>query len=158
MKIYGYPGKDDLKTVNQVIDDLKSLTRLDIQLVDSEENIYLSFLPEKNFKGILKQYRPVNYGFFWTWWKPDYYIYQAVILISTTKINQVEREHLIREELTQALGLMKDSARYQESIFQASWTRTTTFTPLDKAVIKILYDPRITPGMTREMVTNAFSK
>jgi hypothetical protein len=53
----------------------------------------------------------------------------------------------MREELTQSLGLMQDAHRYTNSIFQTDWTTVTEFAPIDRALIYLLYDPRLCSGM-----------
>jgi len=50
------------------------------------------------------------------------------------------QKHLLREELTQALGLFNDSYRYDNSIFQQSWTTTTEYAPIDVKLIEMLYN------------------
>ena len=62
------------------------------------------------------------------------------------------RQHVIREEITQIVGLPRDSWTYPESIFHEGESKTTEFTELGKAVIRLLYDPRIEPGMTVEEI------
>jgi len=91
-------------------------------------------------------------GFFWAWWDDSGALYRARILIATDGITQEERSHLIREELTQSLGMMNDSYEYKDSIFYQEWTDTGSYTEIDRAVIRILYDPRIEPGMTMDEV------
>ena len=39
--------------------------------------------------------------------------------VDIDRANSIEEKHLLREELTQSLGLAKDSNRYPDSIFQA---------------------------------------
>ena len=56
-------------------------------------------------------------GFVYIWWDDAGAITDAVMLISTTGITPEERAHLIREELTQSLGLLNDSSQYEDSIF-----------------------------------------
>jgi len=98
-------------------------------------------------------YVPTNYGFFWSLWHDDNYeIYNSRILVSSADINQTERSHLIREELTQSLGLMNDSNKYEDSIFYQDWTDVTEYSIIDKSVIKMLYLKKIKPGMTIEQV------
>ena len=63
---------------------------------------------------------------------------------------EAERKSLIREEITQCLGLAKDSESYSDSIFyetsgDGGWN--TSFSDLDKEIIQMLYDPRIESGM-----------
>ena len=49
------------------------------------------------------------------------------------------QKHILREELTQALGLSNDSYDYPESIFYQGWTETTEYTELDKELIQMMY-------------------
>jgi hypothetical protein len=153
IKVFGTPTDVDLSTLNQVVDELNDLmTSLSVEIVDGNFfEIEMHFAPEATFKTLDPNYAPTNMGFFWTWWW-DNAITDARILISSVGITQKERSHLIREELTQSLGLMNDSYRYENSIFQQAWTNTIEYDPVDEAVIKLLYDPRIHSGMTRNSV------
>ena len=49
-------------------------------------------------------------------------------------------KHLLREELTQSLGLFNDSWDYPESIFYQAWTTTTEYAPIDSELIDMLYN------------------
>jgi hypothetical protein len=156
IKINGEPTDFDLQTINNIISDLnKLITGIKIKQVDKKENLTITFAPESNFTTIDPNYVPTNYGFFWALWHDDYFvIYDASILISSADITQQERSHLIREELTQSLGLMNDSDKYKDSIFYQEWTDVTEFSDIDRAVIKLLYLKRIKPGMSKEQVLN----
>ncbi len=59
-----------------------------------------------------------------------------------------QRRHCIAEELTQALGLANDSVVFRNSIFNDD-SRQQVLAPWDSLMIRILYDPRIRPGMTK---------
>jgi hypothetical protein len=50
------------------------------------------------------------------------------------------RKHLLRVELTQSLGLVNDSYKYDYSIFYQGWTTITEYAPIDRDLIKILYN------------------
>lgn len=50
------------------------------------------------------------------------------------------KKHIVREELTQSLGLMNDSMKYPNSIFYEGWSMTTEFTNMDKEIIKLHYN------------------
>jgi hypothetical protein len=54
--------------------------------------------------------------------------------------NNIQRKHVLREELTQALGFGNDSFRYTDSIFYQGWTETQNYSELDKEVIKLMYN------------------
>lgn len=54
--------------------------------------------------------------------------------------DKASHKHLLREELTQSLGLFNDSWSYPESIFYQGWTTTTEFAPIDRELIDMLYN------------------
>lgn len=154
IKIDGEPTVADLQTITNIIDDLNELiAAIKIKLVDKNENLTITFSPESDFTSIDPNYVPTNYGFFWALWHDDnFVIYDASILISSADITQKERSHLIREELTQSIGLMNDSNRFEDSIFYQEWTDVIEYSEIDKAVIKLLYLKRVKPGMSKEQV------
>lgn len=53
---------------------------------------------------------------------------------------RTEQKHLLREELTQAMGLANDSWKYPNSIFYQGWTTTTEYDEIDREIIKMLYN------------------
>ncbi len=154
IKVNGEPTDADLQTINNIIIDLNELLcGIKIKLVEKNWNLTITFSPESDFATIDQNYVPTNYGFFWVLWHNDsFVIYDASILISSKDVTQKERSHLIREELTQSLGLMNDSNKYKDSIFYQEWTDVTSFSDVDKAVLKLLYMKKIRPGMSKEQV------
>ena len=159
IKVIGEPTVADLQTINNIIGDFNELiSGIKIKLVDKRENLTIIFSPESDFTSIDPNYVPTNYGFFWALWHDDnFVIYNASILISSADITQQERSHLIREELTQSLGLMNDSNKFKDSIFYQEWTDITEFSGIDRAVIKLLYLKNIKPGMSKEQVLEALN-
>lgn len=153
IKVLGSPTQQDVKTLHAAIDEINSITPgVHLQLNSQNPNVTIYFVPESNFSKYEANYSPINLGFFWNLWKENNIIYNSKILISTNRITQTERSHLIREELTQSLGLMKDSYRYKDSVFYQGWTSVTQYADIDKALIEMLYRPEIRPGMTRAQV------
>ncbi len=149
--IHGDPTAADLAALGDVIFDLNTLIdTIDVSVVRSGQNVDLYFAPEARFSSIEPGYIPVNMGFFWTWWDETGALDEAHILISTTGVTQAERDHLIREELTQSLGLMQDSYAHEDSVFYQGWTDTPAYSPLDEQLIEMLYLPAIVPGMTAD--------
>lgn len=156
IKVLGSPTPEDLKTLQAVMNEINTLTgRVKLQIDAKNPNLELYFIPEPRFASYEPNYQPINYGFFWNSWDKDI-IYHSRIFITTVGVTQKERAHLIREELTQSLGLMKDSDKYPESIFYQDWTDTTTYAAIDKAVIEMLYRPEIRPGMTKAQILEVF--
>jgi hypothetical protein len=151
MKRYYDWGKGQvIYELNDIIDEIS------ISIDSSEPNISIYFLPEDSLKEVLPQYVPGNWGFGWVHWDSIYQIYEGTILIKSDSTFQSERSHLIREELTQSLGLLCDSYKYPNSIFYSMWTEISQYAPIDKFVIKLLYSKDILPGMTINEVKNIF--
>ena len=149
--VKGNPNAEDLQALRQVVSELNTLVQpIQLQFSSDRPNVTIYFVPVSQFKSYLKEYVPGNMGFAYILWDGAYNIYEATVLISTEKISQLERNHLIREELTQSLGLLNDSLFYPDSIFYQKWTQVQTYAPIDRKVIQILYDPKIKPGMKRQ--------
>ena len=154
IKINGEPTEADMQTINDIVNDLNELLYgIKVKIVEKNENVNIAFSPESDFTSIDPNYIPTNYGFFWALWHDDnYVIYNANIMVSSADITQAERSHLIREELTQSLGLMNDSNIYEDSIFYQEWTDVTNYSAIDKTIIELLYLKKITAGMNKEQV------
>ena len=148
---HGEPTEADLVTLNEVVQELDLLIpSLTIEITDNNPNVAIHFMPESEFALVDPQYVPVNMGYFRVWWDGQGVINRSRILIATQGVNQTERSHLIREELTQSLGLFNDSWQYQDSIFYQGWTDTTEYSALDRQVISMMYSPDLWVGMSRE--------
>ena len=64
------------------------------------------------------------------------------------RANETEQKHLLREELTQSLGLAKDPPLYPESIFKQYFsTRTTEYPQVANDLIYRLYHPGMEIGL-----------
>jgi hypothetical protein len=153
IQIHGSPNPSDLSALSLITEELNTLlgavSDIKLHIVDNNANVEIYFVPESLFLSIEPNYVPTNYGFFWKSWDKSDTIVKAKILIDTAKVTQQEREHLIREELTQGLGLSRDSWKYPDSIFYQGWTRTTQYAPIDRSIIKLLYERQLHPGLTR---------
>lgn len=88
-----------------------------------------------------------NWGLFNVFWNGSNEINRGRMYVDIERADPTEQQHLLREELTQSLGLAKDSAEYPESIFQSSWTRTTEYAMIDEDVIRLLYHPDLPIGL-----------
>jgi len=153
IKVNGTPTSADLDTLNQVVTELNSLVNsISLHIVDQNPNIDIHFTTMDQFASIIPSYVQGNMGYFSVWWNEIGAIYYASVLISSEGLSQQERSHLIREELTQSLGIMKDSNRYKDSIFFQGWTNTINYTSIDRAIISLLYDSLIKPNMTKDQV------
>ena len=73
---------------------------------------------------------------------------QAIALVRAEHPDLV-RKSCYHEEMAQGLGLANDSPRARPSIFNDD-DEFALLTNHDEMLLKILYDPRLTPGMTAE--------
>ena len=158
IKVNGAPTSEDLDVLNLVVTELNSLIgSISLDIVTLNPNVEIYFTTVDQFTSIEPNYVPGNMGFLWIWWDFNGVIYKGNILISLDGISQQERSHLIREELTQSIGIMKDSNRYKDSIFYQGWTDTLTYAPIDRTIISLLYDARLKPGMTQDKVRSVLN-
>ena len=147
--VHGDPNDEDLANLCQVLFDIDALVdTVEVSIVGSGQNVDLYYVPQSQFRGIEPNYVPGNLGFFYVWWDATGSLTEAKVLIATDDVTQAERNHLVREEVTQILGLMKDSYRYADSVFYQEWTEVQEYSDLDEDIIAILYLPAIVPGMT----------
>ena len=150
IKVHGVPKQKDKETLNQVISELNEILGSErLRLVDDNANVDIHFASVSQFPTIEPTYVPGSDGFVWMWWRANE-IHRATILISTDLVSQNARSHLIREELTQALGLAQDSYTYPESIFYQPWTETTSYMAIDRELIRLLYLDEVVAGMSRD--------
>lgn len=156
-EIKGSPTISDRITVRGVMRELKELSgdRIRFTLVADAPEMVIWFVPVRDMATYEPEYVEGNWGFFYLWWDGNKEIYKANILIGSDEPNQKERNHLIREEVTQSLGLLNDSWKYEESIFYQGWTEVQEFAEIDRTLIRMLHSDVITPGMTRKKAMDA---
>jgi hypothetical protein len=148
LQVFGNPGVEDLAVLADVVSDLNALMEgVQIEMVDSDPTVEVHFAPVAQFPTILPSYVAGNLGFFSVWTGNDFWIDRSVVLLATDAVSQAGRTHLIREEVTQMLGLARDSYRYPESIFYQAWSTTDAYAPIDEVLIEMLYRPTLQPGM-----------
>ena len=156
--VHGSPTPADSATLARVIHDLNDIIGLiELELVPAGGDIDLHFVPEHEFPSITDNYVAGNIGFFSTWWNGRGEMTRGRVLVSTTIREQSLRDHTIREEITQALGLAQDSYTYPESIFHQEISTATEFSAIDRGVIEMLYRPEVVPGMNRDQAFAALN-
>jgi hypothetical protein len=166
MKIFvsGNPSAAVLEELDLVIRELNTLAtdgfRIEIAERKEDSNFHLFFGSRNEF---ISQY-PADTetvknssGIFRIFWNKANYIHRGYAFIHTAAAEK-EQRHAVREELTQALGLGKDSPLYEDSIFQSRWTLPTTFADIDREVIRCLYDPRMKVGLDKNQVDAALTE
>jgi hypothetical protein len=150
LAVHGSPTDADLETIDRVIADLDGLLDpIEVRLVTAGQNADVYFAKRSEFSSLDPQYVSPNLGYFDVRWNGHGVIYTATVLIST-EVTQSVRDHLIREEITQSLGLMSDSWSHPRSMFYQGWSETHSFSALDETLVRLLYRQELVPGMPED--------
>jgi hypothetical protein len=147
MKIYVMGQKPDflLEELNRIVGELNEIINpINIEIVDSEQESNFVILMDSqdtynDFDSYSKKFTENNWGLFIVNAGED--IHEGSMYIDVFRCESIEgQKHLLREELTQSLGLKNDSYDYPESIFYQGWTETTEYAPIDRKLIGMLYN------------------
>lgn len=145
-----------VNALNGIVSEINTLATdgfaISIVADSSEMNYYLFFGPGDQYAKIYPSQAGLvntNWGLFNIYWNNFNQIQSGSMYVDTERASDDEERHLLREELTQSLGLGKDSGRYPDSIFQIAWTTTATYANIDKDLIRLLYHPEMETGLAR---------
>lgn len=143
MKIYVEGQKIDYLMVelNDIVSELNNIINtIEIEIVKNptEANMFIYFGSSYDFANycpnVSRSLLTNNWGLFMVTTVNSY------MYVDINRANEVEQKHLLREELTQSLGLFNDSYRYPESIYYQGWTTTTEYAQIDVELIEMLYN------------------
>ena len=147
IKIYVKGEKRDylMSELKKIIYELNVIINpINLLIVDSEEesNYQILFGTQSeynDFKPSSKEHTPKNWGLFII--DSGREIERGSMYVDIYRCEDKNgQKHLLREELTQSLGLTNDSYDYPESIFYQKWTETTEYSPIDRRLIEMLYN------------------
>ena len=158
--LYGGDAEPYRPDVERLTDELRSLTGAYIYPVRSMQPVDIAILMDTcaNIRSALEEIpgledrvrRAVGANCYAVFFSRDpatpYTIDGALITISRTSPEPTRR--CIAQELTQVLGLPNDIDDPDGTVFSSYSTRTT-LSESDRNIVRILYDPRLRPGMTR---------
>jgi hypothetical protein len=144
MKIYVDGEKPDylMSELNLIVTELNDLIDpITIRVVNRKQdaNYIIFFGTHIEFANLYslidKSKLERNWGLF------EVYANRGIMYVDLerTSFDYVAQKHLLREELTQSLGLFNDSWKYPESIFYQGWTSTTKYAEIDEKLIDLLY-------------------
>ncbi len=163
MRIYvgGTPTpelSDELDKIIVEINELTNSNSFSATLVDSrpESNYYIFFGSGDQYAAEFPDLASLvesNWGLFTLFWNGANQINQGYMYVDIFRASELEQLHLLREELTQSLGLARDSDQYANSIFQQSFnTKTTEYAMIDEELIRLLYHPDMRIGLNEFQV------
>jgi hypothetical protein len=161
MKIFveGTPNKILDEELVLIVAELNSLITDDftIEIVTKREasNFRVFFGSSAQYASLYPVDRHLahsNSGVYHIFWNKSNQINTGQLFVNMNKISLQEQKHVLREELTQSLGLGRDSELYAESVFQSSYTTPTQYAAIDKDIIRLLYHPNMTVGLSAAQV------
>lgn len=162
MKIFvgGNPTSELLLELDKILGEINDLstTEFMIELVSDtlQSNFYIYFGSGDSYASIFPAQSSLiaeNYGLFYIGYNGSNEFYTGFMYVDIIRANHTLQRHLLREELTQSLGLAKDSPKYSQSIFQESGkTRTTEYAQIDRDLIRLLYHPEMEVDLNENQV------
>ncbi len=88
-----------------------------------------------------------NEGLFTYYLNKDFSIESGHMFVEVHELPLRFQKHILREELTQSLGLPNDIDVYVNSIFYKKWSDVQAYSQLDIEVIRLLYHPQMIPNL-----------
>lgn len=144
--------------LNEIVAELNSLisdSGITIGRVEtqSDANFLIYFGPGHEYADInpnAAEYVDGNWGLFFVNFNSMNEIGRADMYVDTGRPSELKQRHLLREELTQALGLARDSRKYADSIFQSNFNLgcATEYSEFDEVLIQMLYDSELPTGLS----------
>lgn len=142
--------------LNKVVSELNRLMiqgniKISITADSTDQfNYYVFFGPGAEYAEIepsARGYVDSNFGLFFVNMNAADQIIRGTMYVDTNRPAPKNQRHLLREELTQSLGMAKDSDKYPNSIFNSGYSvDVTEYSEYDEAVIKLLYHPSMKAG------------
>ena len=167
LKLYiqGQPTEEDENALNSflkdLIDKVPELPAISFADTPEEATVIISFVPYAQMAENLTTYEPDNWGFM-NCFDDNGDIRYGLIAIATDVTEQSDRNHLIREEFVNMLGLTNDIDFAQESIIYQPYTKTQELSAMDYEMLNLLYSPFLSAAMTeddvRERLAEIFPK
>lgn len=162
MKIFvgGTTSPELISELNGIVNEINNLvtTGFKMKVVSDtlKSNYYIYFGSGKSFADkfpAMAGFVDANFGLFTFSENQLHELVTGVMYVDIFRASLVEQKHLLREELTQSLGLAKDADLYPASIFQAAFsTKTTQYAAIDKELIRLLYHPQMKVGLNKDQV------
>lgn len=149
--------QNELDNVTVELNDLISQDNIEITVTadTAASNFYVFFGPGATYAELdprAEGFTEQDFGLFFVSWTSNR-IRSGSMYVDTNRPAQRSQLHLLREELTQALGMAKDSDLYPNSIFNSNYSvDVTMYSDLDKAVIQMLYHPQMDVGLNEQQV------
>ena len=150
--------------INNIINDINNLSDTikiyrTTNIKDSNVKVFLSsrdtfkkHISRENWK-----YLNDNYGFGRIFYNNNFIISQALVYVDIYKTDNLDcQKHLLREEITQILGMPND-INLKKSIFNKDWECITQYSKFDTMIIKLFLSDKIQAGMDKKEIIEVYN-
>lgn len=157
---------EDRDETARLMKRIAGLTGLEITETEKDTNFWITITTpgeREDFRGLLALADPemaetfdlwrfsdeiICYGTYWESAEESHSIDAALVVIGS-ETRGLMRESCLHEEIVQVLGLANDHPKVRPSIFNDD-EEFALLTEHDENLLRILFDPRLEPGMTAE--------
>lgn len=155
-----FPGDSLLAELERIVNELNELSET-VQLLvvdDPSQANFTAYFGTKtdyaaNVEPSTSSYASSNFGLFYVRWNSRYEIIEGSLCVDIEREDRLDcQKHLLREELTQALGLFNDTEGFPESIFHQQYTCSPSYSEQDKAILRTFLSNRVEAGMCQAEV------
>jgi len=160
--IGGTPNEELLLELFLIKDEINSLVpdgfSMNIVNDSLQSNFYLFFGPPSEYTHLFPEqfsYIQDNQdGLFHINMNNKFEIVSGHMFVNIDITDSERKKHILREELTQSLGLSNDVA-YPRSIFHFEISSLTSYHRMDIEIIRLLYHPNMNSGLDRNMAESS---
>lgn len=149
--VYGEPTDEDWQQLDDFLMELsfRVPTLPPIRLTEDEDeaNVEMFFMTDDELPSVMPEYIQGNRGFVYCYFDNSLFTF-ARIAIEIGSTSQKERNHVIREELVNGLGLLNDHLLYSDSVIYQGYNNNMP-TEMDWLMLNMVYSPLLWPGITR---------
>ncbi|MDY6800609.1 MAG: DUF2927 domain-containing protein [Bacteroidota bacterium] len=140
MELIGEHTCEDSAEVARIKTELNELIDpIELNIVKNNGNLKIYYVDHNYFNSLF----PITLntrGYFAVKW--NRFFPRGIIFVDKNQ-SLLKRRHIVREEITQALGLMNDSQLYKKSVFYQGNSNITEYTEIDKQMIRLLYNYKL---------------
>ena len=157
MNIYvgGSPNDDLLSELDLIKNEINALVNdgFSVTIVNDSlnANYYMFFGQPHEYTDLFPDQVPYiddnNYGLFHYNLNNNFEITSGHMYVNLDIASSDLRKHILREELTQSLGLPNDLQYDQSSIFWRELSTIQSYNNVDINIIRLLYHPNMAPGL-----------
>lgn len=160
--IYGERNEEDLRLfdgLTEYLNGIEGFPGISEAENPDEANFEIYYTTEENMSNLFENYVPNSWGMASFWWREGTCeIVRARAAIVCDETDQYEKNTVVLEEITQAMGIGDDSYMYPESLYYQRWSQPQTMPYIDRCVLEILYNPMMEAGISeKEAIDIAYS-